>query len=294
MPIHFACPHCGVPTVVGDRFAGEIGPCAHCGKPITIPMPPAPAPRPSVGRARWRFWAALALLVIGTAAVLLLVGLMYWPTVRANREVAPRMQCVYNLQQIALAMRQYESVYGSFPPAYVTDPRGKALYSWRVLLLPYLGYQDLYDRFRLNESWNSPANRRISDLTLDVFQCPAQPRTRAPTTNYLMVVGSHTISSGRNPRRLAEITDGLTNTILVVEVADSDIRWAEPSDLRFDRLNFTINNGKRQTISSYHAEGANTAFCDGSVRLLKDSTSPGLVRAMVTIDGSELASPPDF
>ncbi|MCE5303391.1 MAG: DUF1559 domain-containing protein [Planctomycetaceae bacterium] len=270
-----------------------MGPCAHCGKPITIPSPP-PHQRWSERRARWWFWMALMLLAAGAAAVLLVAGLMYWPTLRINREVAPRMQCLYNLQQIALAMRQYESVNGSFPPAYVADQQGNPLYSWRVLLLPYLGYQDLYDRFRLNESWNSPANRPVSDLTLDVFQCPAQSRRQAPTTNYLMVVGPHTIAGGGVPRRLAEIVDGLANTILVVESADSDIHWAEPSDLPFDQLDFTINHGEHRAISSHHAEGANAAFCDGSARLLKNSISPSLIRAMLTIDGAETIPPPDF
>ena len=53
---------------------------------------------------------------------------------------------------------------------------------------------------------------------------------------------------------------------MLVEVADSTRLWAEPEDLHFDKLDFTINGGKRQGISSYHPHGANVAFCDGSVR----------------------------
>ena len=37
MPIHFICPHCAAATDVDEKFAGQTGPCAHCGKPITIP-----------------------------------------------------------------------------------------------------------------------------------------------------------------------------------------------------------------------------------------------------------------
>src|SRR5208282_3640777 len=42
----------------------------------------------------------------------------------------------YNLKQIALAMHSYHDANGHFPPAVVTSPDGKPLYSWRVALLP--------------------------------------------------------------------------------------------------------------------------------------------------------------
>ena len=201
--------------------------------------------------------------------------------------------CTSNLQQIALAMREYEAAQGCFPPAYVADKQGKPLYSWRVLLLPYLGQQDLYDQFHLDEPWNSENNHHVCDLVVELFQCPGQPNTRLPTTNYMMVVGGHTISSGRQATKLTEITDGLADTIMLVEVADPLVYWAQPEDLHFDKLNFTINGGKRQEISSYHRFGANAAFCDGSVRLLKKSANPQMVKAMLTIDGGEPIPPSD-
>ena len=182
---------------------------------------------------------------------------------------------------------------GFLPPAYVADKHGKPLYSWRVLLLPYLGHQDLYEQFRLDEPWNSEDNRQVGDLAIALFQCPARSDMKLPTTNYLMVVGSHTISDGPEARKITEITDGLTDTIMLVEVADSLVYWAQPEDLHFDELKFIINGNKRQEIGSYHQHGANVAFCDGSVRLLKKSTNPQLVKAMLTIDGGERIPPSD-
>ena len=129
-----------------------------------------------------------------------------------------------------------------------------------VLLLPYLGQQDLYDQFHLEEPWNSENNQQVSKVPLELFQCPGQPDTKLATTNYMMVVGEHTISNGRQARKITEITDGLTDTILLVEVADSLVYWAQPEDLRFDKLTFTINGGKRQQISSYHRLGANVVL----------------------------------
>lgn len=288
MPIQFICPHCAVVTEVDDKLAGEVGPCAHCGKAITIPGPSGAGPR-----SHHMTTTAVILLVAllgGGVLTAALLAVRWLPTAAREAELQARTKCASNLKQIATALLQYESMYGSFPPAYVADKNGKPMHSWRVLLLPHLGHQDLYDRYRFDEPWDSPRNRRISDLAIGLYQCPGQPAGREPVTNYMMVVGPHTISDGRDGRKVAEITDGLKDTILLVEVADSVVWWAEPEDLRFDMLNFTINGGKRQEISSYHSGGVNAVFCDASVRFLKDSMNPELVKAMITIDAGEPVS----
>jgi prepilin-type processing-associated H-X9-DG protein len=276
---------------VDEKYAGQVGPCAQCGKPIAIPGLAETAPAPSLGmNAKTIFGIIVGLVIV---VVVMVIRWSWGPGVVGSRDAQYTALCASNLQRIALAMREYEAAQGSFPPAYVVDKHGKPLYSWRVLLLPYLGQQDLYDQFHLEEPWNSENNQQVSKVTLELFQCPGQPDTKLATTNYMMVVGEHTISNGRQARKITEITDGLTDTILLVEVADSLIYWAQPEDLRFDKLTFTINGGKQQQISSYHRLGANVVFCDGSVRLLKKSTSPQLVKAMLTIDGGEQVPPSD-
>jgi prepilin-type processing-associated H-X9-DG protein len=287
VPIHFICPHCAAAVDVAEKYAGQTGPCAHCGKAITILSPGGVVPAPS--RITTTAVIVIAAVVLGVAVLAAgIVAAFLLPRVSPGAlESEHRARCVSNLQQIALAMQQYEAANGCFPPAYIADKHGKPMHSWRVLLLPYLEQQDLYDRYRFGEPWNSSNNRAVTDLAIGLFQCPSQPDAKEPITNYMMVVGPHTISSGSESRQIAEITDGLANTIMLVEVADSATWWAEPEDLHFDKLHFTINGSKRQGISSYHPHGANVAFCDGSVRLLKDSTNPQLVKAMLTIDGGE-------
>jgi prepilin-type processing-associated H-X9-DG protein len=286
VPIHFTCPHCGAATQVDEQYAGLTGPCVQCGKAVAIPISGGVVQAPSRGANTVVIIAVVAVLGVVLLGGAVLAALLI-PTIIAGREAARRAQCVHNLTQIASAMRSYEVANGCFPPAYIADKYGKPMHSWRVLLLPYLGQQDLYDRYRFEEPWNSDNNRAITDLSIGLFQCPAQPATKEPTTNYMMVVGPHTISDGPESRKIAEITDGLAHTILVVEVADSAVWWTEPEDLHFDQMTFRINGGKRQEISSYHPQGANVAFCDGSVRLLNNSMNPQLVKAMTTIDGGE-------
>jgi prepilin-type processing-associated H-X9-DG protein len=284
VPIHYICPHCGATTDIAEKYAGQTGPCAHCGKPITIPLEGGIEARPAHG-APVGLIVTLA-IVTGLVALGVLVAKFWLPAVSDARE-SLRLQCMGNLNQLALAMRQYEVANGCFPPAFIPDKNGRPKHSWRVLLLPYLGQQDLYDRYRFDEPWDSPHNRTITDLAIGLYQCPAEAATKQPLTNYMMVVGPHTISSGSESRKIAEITDGLANTIMLVEVADSATWWAEPNDLHFDRLSYAINGSKRQGISSAHPHGANVAFCDGTVRFLEDSTNPQLVKALLTIDGGE-------
>jgi hypothetical protein len=66
-----------------------------------------------------------------------------------------------NLKQIALAMHKYQSTYRRLPTAAVCSPTGEPLYSWRVLLLPFLEERELYEDFHLNEAWDSPHNTKL-------------------------------------------------------------------------------------------------------------------------------------
>ena len=56
MPILFTCPHCGLQTDVPEQYAGQSGPCAECGRQITVPplgqpvgYAPPLRPPPSLG-----------------------------------------------------------------------------------------------------------------------------------------------------------------------------------------------------------------------------------------------------
>jgi prepilin-type processing-associated H-X9-DG protein len=296
MPVHFVCPHCRAETIVADRFSGQSGPCAQCGQTILIPAIPAMAGDPAY---RPQSSTKIVLIILGVVGlvVVMFIGLMVAllvPAVSAAREAAKRAQCANNLKQISLAMTNYQETYGCFPPAYIADKDGKPMHSWRVLLLPYLEQQQFYDQYRFDEPWDSLNNKKITDLAMRVFQCPDQSDPTKPTTGYVMIVGPHTLSNGPNSRKVSDITDGVSNTIMLVEVPDSDIPWAEPRDLDFKQLDFKINSGKRPCIGSNHPRGAYVSFCDGSVHFLNDSIDPQIVKAMATIDDGEKVPARDF
>jgi hypothetical protein len=52
-------------------------------------------------------------------------------------------------------MHGYHDVFGGFPNAGIVSTRekdGKPLLSWRVAILPYIGHDELYRQFHLDES----------------------------------------------------------------------------------------------------------------------------------------------
>jgi prepilin-type processing-associated H-X9-DG protein len=111
-------------------------------------------------------------------------------------------------------------------------------------------------------------------------------------TNYVMIVGPRTLSNGPNSVRPAEITDGKSNTIAVVETYGLGIRWYEPRDLPVDEMSFKINDPEYFGIASRHSGGANVGFADGSVRFIRDSTDPRAIEAATTINGGETLPAP--
>src|SRR3954471_4215568 len=106
MAIPYSCPHCGKQFSVAEQFAGQTGPCAGCGKPITIPLPAgsvsyaAPPAKSGGGMALVAFGIVGALVVLLACGGILLALLL--PAVQAAREAARRMQSANNLKQLVL------------------------------------------------------------------------------------------------------------------------------------------------------------------------------------------------
>jgi prepilin-type processing-associated H-X9-DG protein len=259
------CPHCGAAVVLGGTV------CMHCGKEIGTPP-------------RWQFISRALSVLFAIIAALIVVGLML-PAV-GGRPAPQRALCANNMRQLGLAMLMYHEKNGRFPPAFVADKNGKPMHSWRTLLLPYLE-SELGDKYNFDEPWDSPSNRKVTDVPLAVFRCPSEPGGKQPTTSYMMVVGPHTISDGPHSKRSKDITDNEAQTIMLVEVADSGVRWAEPKDLEFDQIDFKINGTTHPGISSHHRGGVNIVFADGHVSSISTATPPELIKAMLTINGSE-------
>jgi hypothetical protein len=163
------------------------------------------------------------------------------------------------------------------------------MHSWRVLVLPWLEQKEIYDRYRFNEPWDGPNNRKLHDLVVPTYVCPSHPG-EGPPTAYLAVVGPGTMWRGSEPVRLGDVRDGSDQTIHVIEVSTPSMHWMEPRDLRFDRMSCAINGPAEGLAgpSSRHPGGVNVLKVSGAVRFLASRwVGPDRLRAMLTIAGGE-------
>jgi hypothetical protein len=244
--------------------------------------------QPSATR-RGRIWKNL----IAFGVVLIILGMLFWPAMNATRSGPPH-PCRSALRTIANAMLVYHEKYGCFPPAYIADKEGRPMHSWRVLLLPFMDAQALYDRYRFDEPWDSPHNLALAesvpvgrDKNYPVFHCPQDRDSNKSDTSYVMVVGSQTISDGPTSTRISDFTDGLTNTIVIVEMSESGIHWMEPRDLRFDGMSFKINDPEGRGIRSKHPGGANVSAGDASVHWIQENIDAKILKGLLTRNGGE-------
>jgi prepilin-type processing-associated H-X9-DG protein len=288
MPIEFSCPHCGNHTSVADEYAGHSGPCAKCGAQITIPGAPlatSGGAAPAAKKSGTGAGTVIAIVAVVCCVLMFLCGgvliALLLPAVQAAREAARRTQCSNNLKQIAIAFHNYHDTYKTFPPAYIPDENGQPMHSWRVLILPFLEYGHLNRQYDFNEPWDSPSNLAVTQQVIPVFQCPSAPEPDPMHTNYMVITGPNTIFDGSKACGIRDITDGTSNTILVVEVTGQGVHWAEPVDLDARQLQIGINAGTGNEISSKHPGGANVAFADGSVQFIRQGINPQTLQNLI-------------
>ena len=286
--------------------------------------------------------------IIGTLAALLL------PAVQGAREAGRRTSCTNNLKQLGFAMHKYESAMGGFPPILMYPYAGSLDSGWMVLLLPHLEQPDLYAQYNRTCNWFDPVNQTAVSTRVKVFECPSSPviqrvasgtgtapwavvSWQAATTDYAGSGGLcsilqpgyvpesvDTLNCGaiglNHSRKIAEIPDGTSNTLMINEMAGRPISytgttgdptstllssnlnicgaWAAPNYMGFRGFTYDgqiqpgpcgINaaNGKGG-IYSFHSGGANCALADASVQFLSQDTDIYVLIAMVTRDGHEV------
>jgi prepilin-type processing-associated H-X9-DG protein len=125
----------------------------------------------------------VVITIIGILIALLL------PAVQAAREAARRMQCSNNFKQVGLALHNYHTTVGCFPPG-MFRPEGQGKYAnvpyyfgWGAYLLPYMEQQSLYDQYTFNQpaAVNMDAsgvpgkNGAITATKLSCYLCPSDP-----------------------------------------------------------------------------------------------------------------------
>jgi Protein of unknown function (DUF1559) len=237
--------------------------------------------------------AAIAVLLVAISlTALLLPFFQYSPDAHQWRN-----GCANNLHNIAIALQNYHADYGSFPPAYIADANGKPMHSWRVLILPYLEENAIYQQYDFNEPWDGPNNSSLAASVRRPSYLKCRKSTQPAATSYVAVVGPQTMWPGDKTTKMSDLKDGASNTIMLVEVHNSGIHWMEPRDIAFVPSSFAVNSPSGSGISSHHFLNNGdpcglVLTADGQVHLLPNSTSPATIRAALTIAGGEKTALP--
>jgi len=184
-------------------------------------------------------------LLVVIAIIAVLIALLL-PAVQQAREAARRSQCKNNLKQLGLALHNYHDVFQMFPPAQgltqTVDQtnggdngnhyRSRSIF---VAMLPYLDQSPLYNQFDQNVRVDYGRNAPLRYIPLAALRCPSDVDYvgTPPGCNYGGSAGAHpywpTANSGTKGLfrrlqsvRIADVTDGTSNTIAMMESVVGD------------------------------------------------------------------------
>ncbi|WP_435021213.1 DUF1559 domain-containing protein [Tundrisphaera sp. TA3] len=309
-----------------------------------------------------RGFTLIELLVV-IAIIAVLIALLL-PAVQAAREAARRSQCINNLKQIGLAMLNYENSVGTLPPGVVGCCNGtwqSFILPYLEQGGLYNAYN--YSNPRYSDVANTTVTWSFIGALLCPSDSPSRPTSTAlgaanngkitahnyvanfgqndidqlPVLNGVAFAGSpfsfiarysnanhvDSVNKGR-VTRLADITDGLSNTMMNSEVVvgkGADLRgvtwWTDaatftthlapnsplpdqmysasacayPANANTPCLANTVANAPTMTgARSRHPGGVNSVFCDGSVKFMKNTINLNTWRALSSTQGGEIIS----
>lgn len=287
-----------------------------------------------------------AFTLVELLAVIAIIGIlvgMLLPAVQAAREAARRIQCQNNLKQLGLALLQYESANKAFPASGWTrsgpgNPSGSYL-SWRAVCLDFMEQSNTANQYNREQNWWHPFNLAIGSFRQSTFVCPSTPNLESllqippkpprpalsltqalAITDYEAIMGVRaTLDSTKydasnrfsvmhrdSRTRFAQILDGSSNTIMVLEAAgrpavyrrgrrehalsnEQGIGWIDSeSAFSFDGssadgtregcgiqagCSVAINARNDNEPYSFHLGGVFALFADGHVSFESASTS---------------------
>ncbi len=234
-------------------------------------------------------------LLVVIAIIAALVAILL-PAVQQAREAARKSTCKNNLKQLGIAIHNYHDTHNVVPPMN-NDIAGP-----NTLLLPFLEGSAIYDLYDHNKWWADPTNDVIKDKMPKLFVCPTSPEAGTPvfypqrnTSDYDYLAGVPDYSSPtlsptpgvkamftRVPRAFREVTDGLSNTLMMVEKAGRTHYWAGgvQMSLRWEELEHIYGapvSGWGGWTTAWNSSGTGTSFFKRTVLSVDPDNGPSAV-----------------
>jgi len=211
------------------------------------------------------------------------------------RPLAAQHTSKNRLRQLQIAVANYSESNDLMPGPFLdeTAERGAVIperltdrLSWRITLMPYLESGSVYSQVKKSEAWDGTTNRPL----LGGYHLVYSDHEGGPVshTPYRVFHDNGALWDSDPKRRipLNKIPDGGSNTILIAE-STVQVPWAQFNEHLFDP------NGPLPELGRASRDTFFVAMADGSVRMVKKSVSPNILRAAVTREGGEQL-PPDW
>lgn len=207
--------------------------------------------------ARSRFSQSRGFTLVELLVVIAIIGVLVallLPAVQAAREAARRTQCTNNLKQLGLAAHNFHDTYNHLPSSIrpgglTTSPR----IAGHTFLLPFVEQGNIYDKYDQTVNWSHANNLPLTSQPIKGFQCPSTPEParldgdpqfatwsgivavtdysptigvdqRLQTLGLVDLAGPGILTKNGSPR-LADVLDGLSNTIMYAESAGRPAIW---------------------------------------------------------------------
>ena len=288
-------------------------------------------------------------LLVVIAIIGILIALLL-PAVQAAREAARVVRCANNLHQLGLALHQHHEAKGAFPPGAIGIDPATGYYGGGAIrtpfcpfLLPYLEETARYDLYDFTKHWYVQPN--VLGMYLVVWHCPSDTSRRMwhASDVFQEFKGNYGLNWGQDTythqverapfyleygARLADIHDGTSNTLAMMEMLQAPSEFGQPVDRRGRIWNddsscyqlmtrVTPNtsapdNGRCENrpelglpcihsgahsehtmaARSRHPGGVHVLMCDGSVHFVADSIKLQVWRDLSSQAGGDMAQVP--
>lgn len=193
-----------------------------------------------------------------------------------------RARTMENLAKLGRALNAYADSYAGYPTTKTVNAAAYPQMSWRVSILPLLGYEKLFKQYRPTEPWDSAANKQVLAQIPPEF---ASPDRRDTKTNYLVPLGFEAAFGCGRRLNAGMFDDGPDYTLIVVEVDDSQaVEWTRPDDLV---VQAGSGGSARSKLGSLRGDGFFAVLGNGRVCRIKSDADELALKALFTVSSGD-------